>query len=129
MKAKELRIGNLIIFYNDIQKTPRIVDYISGEKIGALKNMGFPYDSDYFLPIQLTSEILEVCGFEKQVDVFVLNRFMYEIYDSTQAKLWWRGRYLGIVQNIGELHQLQNLYFSLTGEELEIDIEKLKTIL
>lgn len=33
------------------------------------------------------------------------------------------------LSHIKQLHQLQHLYFALTGEEMKVDLEKLKTVI
>jgi hypothetical protein len=83
-------------------------------------------------PVMLTPEILEMCGFKKADNYFSGNMFFKNEYKS----------FLGININIVDyqvslsftddqrvnlpysykfLHQLQNLYFALTGEEFEIN--------
>lgn len=100
---------------------------------------------DWYNPIPLTPEILTKCGFEKHVwnnrstkgeeyklklgdDGFEL---FFGWYDSatkwTDAKLTGNGGYdEGGEKDIRQLckfiHQLQNLYFALTGKELEIKL-------
>ena len=70
-------------------------------------------------PIPLTPEILEKCGFK-------FNHYAYT-YDLAEVSLsqnefepvvWVEGRRLEIGRPIKSVHQLQNLYFALTGEEL-----------
>lgn len=93
-------------------------------------------------PIVLSPEILEKCGFEKDADFPlepVANRYSLKILGASQ---WYfvamivnqdtpenkKGTVIvqytvqdfGASDNLKYLHQLQNLYFALTGEELEI---------
>jgi hypothetical protein len=80
-----------------------------------------------YTPIPLTGEILLKCGFEKD-DVFK-NMFKYlNNHDCDTNKLTFREeegficfdgiKYRTLLKHITHLHQLQNLYFALTGEEL-----------
>ncbi len=81
-----------------------------------------------FDPIPITPEILEKCGFEN---------FAFEyIHESGVSLENMRGNdgpgqpdyfYLSFVfknasVEIKHLHQLQNLYFALTGEELKVNL-------
>lgn len=87
-------------------------------------------------PIPLTHEILEGCGFEK-IDKIVLNRET----NSTYYNYFWKGEFMlgenngefifgrflnsskeQYLNNIKYLHQLQNIYFALTGEELTVKL-------
>jgi len=120
--AQELRIGN----------------YLEHNKHGLIKVLGVkPHCDNHMIihddtwcyltnckPIPLTEQWLIDFGFEKFGDnsSFYLGcyekGFTFDRYDSTQARIWWRGRYLGICQRLGSVHQLQNLYFALTGKDL-----------
>ena len=88
------------------------------------------YYSSHFNPIPLTPEILEKCGFEK-----VENPKQYGWYISVGNRelCWCHADYISLEFKVGQLddfcdtikdidckhlHQLQNLYFALTGEEL-----------
>ena len=86
-------------------------------------------------PIPLTPEILEKAGFEKRTysnDFFIVcgkeskktNGLFIEISidDNYSCSI---GQLKNFSHQFGEyksLHQLQNLYHSLTGQELEIDL-------
>lgn len=110
MKANELRIGNLV-YYLDGNGNFYQWD------ITVIEN-GI---TDDFEPIPLTEEWLEKFGFiKKQISG-------PEFFEKWVFKLFVdpKGFYLfidhdyeyGIVEHV---HQLQNLYFALTGEELII---------
>lgn len=137
IKASELRIGNCILYLNELY----IVDGIRYEKEAPeskwrisfrtvddnnpakqiLRNGKF---ENWIDPIPLTPEILEKCGF----------------YKSHLGGYWKSGQRLDInaesisyclYENFNEvlrskklqyLHQLQNLYFALTGSELIVSL-------
>ena len=116
MKAEELRINNLILTTKDSNKdylitkvSGAIIDYIECEIILATQ-------------IRLTEEWLLKFGFTKHgkygyfyKDDFIIDKnegfdifFMCDIDMHVEIK---------------HVHQLQNLYFALTGEELTLNQE------
>lgn len=120
MKANELRIGNWFIEKDEVKQ----------------------FDGDFYhllgcTPIPLTTNWLEKFGFEKNKD----NRWMrgksryaifyFEYYATGEDNTMWRIEYHDKDYGRNEykdcnqwgdiikhVHQLQNLYFALTGEEL-----------
>jgi hypothetical protein len=135
IKAKELRIGNRIyeiqgvydsdndcFNFNDDDKVEVLVN------LDTLKQLSVIHGHDYevFEPIPLTSEILERYGFEKCYNSPYTLRYEYALNPKIGAG-WnlvnnhFSVRYISEnFTHIKYLHQLQNLYFALTGEELEI---------
>jgi hypothetical protein len=127
INAKELRYKNLFIVKG-------IHDYIAIHAIDvplnrvSISHMGthdwIPIDD--LQPIPLTPEVLEKCGFDKHTKntngatiewlqhynlrYLTFNAFLLELGDDIS---------LG---HIIHLHQLQNLYMALTGEELEVNL-------
>ena len=124
--ARELRIGNYVMwtgFENDIIKIDSITEkgtWISTE------NGTHGVEWKDLQPIPLTEEILMKCGFEhnyKSDYTITLShttddRFNFKIYKEGGFSLW----YLGVPIPVGNLHQLQNLFYALSGEELEVQI-------
>ena len=96
MEEKELRIGNYVNIEGEIFKVDLQELY---------------YNSSLMTPVPLTEEWLIKFGFEKAYETcyqykdFILNDkfIMMDIDITIQLK---------------HVHQLQNLYFALTGEEL-----------
>lgn len=83
-------------------------------------------------PIPLTEEILLKCGFEKvRYEKYAHNELnklrAYPHVMKDGFGIYIMGSYT--LPNIKHLHELQNLFFALTGKELEIDEEKLKEAL
>jgi hypothetical protein len=109
MKENELRIGNWIKYEgNEIQLTKQ-----------KFKLCVFTLGLDELHePIPLTEEWLVKFGFIKNTTSWTnFNRPNY----TKEVKLNIQGKYLfynGLI--IGSVHQLQNLYFALTGTELEV---------
>ena len=117
MKAQELRIGNLIyshsrLFPTEIIKVkPYVIDWQL--KYSELKN---------FEPIPLTEEWLLKLGFDFGSD-FIGECFFIEFDDKNDFfihiendKFYYNYDEI----EIKHVHQLQNLYFALTNNELEI---------
>lgn len=112
MKASELRIGNLVYGY----KTVWDVDSTDFCNIGVIET---------YKPIPLTEEWLLKFGFELQPKKNDLNSWYYiekGKFSMNNARGFWSHSpiYLEDVVEIKYVHQLQNLYYALTGEELEI---------
>jgi hypothetical protein len=112
MKANELRIGNLIDTGD--------FHIPSCKGIYEMKNDWFTY-SNMFNPIPLTEEWLLKFGF-KQDETYCSIHIKYGIELMNIANKYFRGYYRGatIAIDIQYVHQLQNLYFALTGEELTV---------
>jgi hypothetical protein len=126
MKANELRIGNWV----DVNGKFCKVESISHDGINYTDETDHYEDQSYnyilwcsiFDPIPLTHEILKKAGFVSFEDGWYgLTPFRkgymwtWNIYDR---HLQWNGN----IVPCQYLHQLQNLYFALTGEELNIEL-------
>ena len=73
------------------------------------------------LPIPLTEEILLKFGFEKKSgSEFKNERFIYRFKQRDLIIEGFEYDYNGILCHPEFAHQLQNLYFALTGEELQL---------
>jgi hypothetical protein len=115
MKANELRIGNLVMYSNGgiLFKVIGISEF----GIDVEDDIETTYmEYENFNPFPLTKELLLKFGFEKRENGhFVKDGIvLYPIRD-----LYFRGN-LFIKADIKYVHQLQNLYFALTGKELTI---------
>lgn len=116
IKTNELRIGNWV--QNGFGDPIKITDNIS-------KHNTSGYNTETLKPIELTAEILEAATFENDDDDWLIDiddrtsihinllksRTLLESYDGVLK-----------INNVSFLHQLQNLYFALTGQELEINL-------
>ena len=125
MKATELRIGNLV--YCQYDKSPRVVDFVQLELIDhATGNL--------FQPVPLMEGWLLKLGFVKakhdkvaedkivyNLNGFQLNKFgdRWDVYTN------WNNSKNSITSNRGavkSVHQLQNIYYALTGTELNFSL-------
>jgi hypothetical protein len=124
MDLTELRIGNLVEVNGKIEKITGVIQY------GLYFNCGYcPNINDWIKPIELTDEWFGRFGFEKD-DSIPFGDFEYVIQYVIQCKSCMIGIspefefYNGIYsQYIKFVHQLQNLYFALTGQELKLNEE------
>jgi hypothetical protein len=120
MQASELRIGNRILY----KGKETIVNLWILQQL----NEEMPFGTSDFQPIPLTTEILEKFYFaNKGIDGY---GSYYEKNGYCLSK--YKTDYFGLFRDnpaacnsIGDLelkyvHQLQNLFFSLTGEELTV---------
>ena len=137
LSAKELRIGNLVSFNHkwDILCTVKQIQQdsvrVSFETQPNLMN-GLTTHPDNYIPIRLTEEWLINFGFEKAkhshgYDCYIKDGFDFDIVSHgrywvlaiytdescTDSLYFAHGRFEYV-------HQLQNLYFALTGKELTI---------
>lgn len=110
MKANELRIGNFVFFKSDITGQEKVMEI----------NWQF-FAEDFWIkdsrPIPLTEEWLLKFGFEK-LKFSIPNAFDNRKIRIKEDK---RGFWISAAYNfilLKSVHQLQNLYFALTGEEL-----------
>jgi hypothetical protein len=139
MKAKELRIGNLIFKpkYENGQRilVPRVVTAIGqiGGKVSKLEDGNYIFNYSDVEPIPLTEEWLVKFGFvddslpERYSTMGPVNCFKCDrLSVSSQDGKYYPVRKYDNIQHVAYgvgleyVHQLQNLYFALTGEELTI---------
>jgi hypothetical protein len=125
MKANEVRIGNFVYVFNSENKKKMlpIKDGLEIESI--LRN------TLKIKPIRLSYKILMMCGFELINDEFVLELSSGIKIVQTNFFGMWILKYNGFLPErqiipfeLDFLHQLQNLYFCLNGEELEVKTKK-----
>lgn len=123
MQVNEIRIGNLTKQGEIVQirENSARVEYLFE---GILKQSYVNYIN--LEPIPLTEEILLNCGFE------LINNEFYRTKNH-ELNLFWTVNKNKMIPEYTEkrlvtgydfkhLHQLQNLYFALTGKELEIKL-------
>ena len=127
MEAKELRIGNWV------QKDISVDDWNNIQlKIGdiamyAIEELeGEDRELVTLAPIPLTEEWLEKFGFEDGRKLITdVNTGMFLQFFEPRRKAWHYvididGNDRHFVNHVLYVHQLQNLYFALTGQELII---------
>jgi hypothetical protein len=124
IQPKELRIGN---WFDDVNNksymgpTRQQVESIDRYGVNKWQDMGSSGQVEFenMEPIPLTPEILEKCGFfRNEYEKFIFNHMSREIslFEDINNRIRLRCDTHQVL--IDHLHQLQNLYFALTGEEL-----------
>lgn len=114
MKANELRIGNLVkangVYGGSVQTFERFTDDLSvmffsdGRGIGEyLKDCG---------PVAITEEWLKRIDWKGYIHLHFNSNFSMD----KQGHIYYHNDYTGV--NVSYIHELQNLYFALKGEEL-----------
>src|SRR5690606_20187688 len=150
MKNTELRIGNYIngIYETEIDRGNGIIEDVERSEVVKVAGLdgaglseysiwiedGYNKEYDSFEPIPLTEEWLLKFGFKKDTKGSVSIQFNYGVnpitkdymmqliwlktipdYELEECPFYKNGHF-----KIKHVHQLQNLYFSLTGEELKL---------
>ena len=126
MTTQELRIGNYVLLNTNHSDS----EVFQMEAVDIYKL----YESDCYdiSPIPLTPEVLEACGFEREPFISALYQNFIRNgsgdYDGYCLSLRYPNYpvYLSCGTKFNFLHQLQNIYYALTSQELQIDIDKLK---
>lgn len=130
MKANELRIGCNYQLENGVLRG-RIVTIKNKLDLDVAFDL---LESNLIKPIPLTEEWLVRFGFEKDFDgsfmlgiisIFKDKRLKQNVYIYTESTSKYSdGQWVVILDlKLQYVHQLQNLYFALTGEELTIKNE------
>lgn len=116
IKIEELRIGNFVMHNNEITEIYNIISDYNGVNM----HMDYLYyiEISELKPIPLTEEILLNCGFIKGISepkhYHIKGMMIYNI----------QGMFINVRTDVRlkHLHQLQNLYFALTNQELNIEL-------
>lgn len=117
MNIEELRIGNLVYFHP--VNTHREVCQVDANMI-----FNFELNKPYYKPIELNPSWLERMGFkfEKGINTYwsigvnpITHDYLLVIKCNNECFY-----YRNIHHTLIYVHQLQNLYFALTGKEIKI---------
>ncbi len=121
---EELMIGNWV----GLQEDPG--DIILVECIGS-ESIQYSYewfDEDSIYGIKLSRNVVEACEFKPYTRDYkyrIYSDYMCNIYIEWSSddgiKIIHNGSYTQQYPHIQHLHQLQNLYFSLTGKRLKVN--------
>lgn len=132
MNLNELRLGNYVYGIDPNNKECGMAMckvqciYMDGAELNGIE---VPLCAEYIEPIELTSDILVKCGFNKTKLDGCDCHFTYTKYNGS-LKFKITALYdadfsvcvLNAAKGIKYLHQLQNLYFSINGKELEVKL-------
>jgi len=117
MKAEELRIGNLALGKHKDWDKFDTISFDRGSKIDLINSSMWD-----FKPIPLTEEWLIKFGFKRTKNkmVFRAKELSIEVNDYGLVTIWQVTSQWHWTSHNNQVHQLQNLYFALTNEELTI---------
>ena len=132
MKASELRIGNLVglslkafpdNFFRVIEVSENSGKYSSNWIKPRPRDETHFYDIDIMEAIPLNEKTIAILGFFRFNNAYVLKKpgkdprvFHFSVFDHGDGLLKYNSA--EIAPELKYVHQLQNLYFALTGEEL-----------
>lgn len=119
----ELRIGNIVpLWKGQIGVIKELHHDVAFVMWNSVVHVMFYKDIS---PIELTEDILLKWGFEKHDNGSLQSDINYGITlwskNGSVVRLYYESDEFG--QEIETLHHLQNLYFALTGKELQIDLK------
>lgn len=122
IKASELRIRNWLL--PSLSKNPAQINGMFIRQCEANEQQGRVVDNWSGIPI--TREILEKCGFVYADDatayrVFSRQPYLFSVCVTGKEFHLFGGQW-PIGKSFKYLHELQNLFFALTGEELNISL-------
>ena len=138
MELKELRIGNWV--YDDegiCSKIIGVCDELGEDSVliewhpqGKPPSIECIMDVNLLMPIPLSEELLLKCDFEIKPDS-ALPTFVYSgrldlqvefMLDKYSFRIEVENKHTTFVRVVDYLHQLQNLLFAITDEELEVEL-------
>jgi hypothetical protein len=136
IKDEEIRVGNWLVYegYKG-KKFVKVTDIFNGgiNMINDNYEVSPEYDLAQLQPIPLTPEILEKCGFVQNLltafrltIAYLTNLYLHndegDKYNTAIECMDGDAAFMYLPSEIKYLHQLQNLYFALTNQELQINL-------
>jgi hypothetical protein len=122
---KELRLDNYICINNNLHPCRVKEITMSSVVVESIKENYSEPTINSMNPIPLTEEWLIKFGFEKKIDCYKNINYNFNGYFASfdcDNPMWFGEdgccEQVTIKDNIKYVHQLQNLYFAVTGEEL-----------
>jgi hypothetical protein len=131
INENELRINNWVYA---LKATPSPIQVSFNKDFEIWKT----YDYD---PIPITPKILEKCGFKKSLhpkldkncwsknfgdlEFIISNKIFLDVYTKYNPSYevrYFDYNFITTKKGINYVHQLQNLYFAITGKELEVKL-------
>ena len=132
LKANELRLGN--IFDADMALNAEKILSVTSGRITAIFEYGVSFKDKTVFPLELikpiviTEDILLQFGFELCNEAKITKRYNHDInpfIEMISQNDWMSSKVIvaqrsELLATIHYVHQLQNLYFALTGQELPV---------
>ena len=134
MQVNELRIGSLVYFNGKHQETGVVsgitTDLITDPKIYINDRIDIPYNLSSLRPIKINNQWLSDCGFVLQhvtthtdgrySEMYIKDCLWIQQQDNGLWSLFIFGYPITRFEDSQYKHQIQNTYFALTGEELNL---------
>jgi len=134
LTSQELRIGNLLYYH--LTEDVCEVNYIGEKSFDCKTELGSMAHGVYD-PIPLTKEWLLKIGFDKEKDhkwkdgsitpeIYVFKSYFIEFTNIYTVVVLARMNRSGgeFIRSVKFVHEIQNLIFALTGEELKVNISQ-----
>jgi len=127
MDAKELRIGNWVAVGKNKQPV-YVIGVVYDIQKGWLIN---GVESEFYSPIELSVEIIKKCGFEIQSSSHESANYKHycsigfidvKFTDTKYIVYHCVAGVKVVMDNVKCLHQIQNLHYAFTGEDLQIEL-------
>lgn len=129
MKTNELRLGNWVMGIGYMRVTELKIELGNNFITASNKDVVYMDEEDSFQPIELTEEVLLKIGFEKFEKMFrmKLSEFHLDYFIAVGVlRIYKKLTDCYFDKNLEIkcefLHQLQNAYYCLTNEELEVEL-------
>lgn len=125
MKANELRIGNLIyqdshiskvIALNDIGIVSEIIEK-SEQTTNSARKAPIPLNEDWLIRFGFEPEYEDFVFLDQETGIELEASWISRLVSTGEKRGWNIVNY----SHVKHVHELQNLYFTLTGEELELN--------
>lgn len=123
IQPNELRIGNWVTIVSAEHWLGQVTHISSDGFVSNTKCQNISIKHCH--PVPLTPEILDKCGFKRSangVRVLFVGKYGFTMYSG--GCYLQQDDYAGMmdIDQVEHLHQLQNLYFALTGDELKVTL-------
>jgi hypothetical protein len=130
LHLKEIRIGDFFELPSSLEEERKKIGDVTKIDQKHVLVSGKWLGIERLIPINITEEILLHAGFTqfdwlRESSVFECHYFKCAL-DNNGVNLFCDN--LKNLKPVKHLHELQNLYFDLTGEELEVNMHYLKTL-
>lgn len=118
INIKELRIGNYLEIFGNIREIEGIFNLPKRKNMYWIKCKGLvEIKIIHFKPIPITEDWLFNFGFQESYESGYY--FKEELIINIELDCYLKGDFTDLhIKSIGYVHELQNLYFKLTGKEL-----------
>lgn len=141
MQATEFRVGNYVYvaYSGSYEKIRGIIEKEANLELYGCHYHGFLFkypnvgnkviEQENCEAILLTKETLQQSGFVKAEKHDPFGGFLIQLWEGYSLRLRWNENkwtfdYYGYEIRIKYVHQIQNLYFALAGEELNINFKQ-----